>query len=93
MQSPIGKLMAPKFISENELKQEQRQLTGMNEITDTCQSDHTGVQKVTATANLSHSPCGTSDQKRFAGRTLTSGNLVLLSWKPGLGSCPADSQQ
>lgn len=83
----------------------------MNEITeklmlpDTCRSDHTVVQKVTATANLGRVPCGTSDEYRylhlqglagrmglapdlshfqipplrFAGRTLTSGSLVLLT--------------
>lgn len=46
-------------------------LTGMNEITekltlpDTCRSDHTVVQKVTATANLGRVPCGTSDEYRY----------------------------
>ncbi|XP_012588149.1 PREDICTED: AP-3 complex subunit beta-2 [Condylura cristata] len=60
-------------------------LTGMNEITekltlpDACRSDHAVVLKVTATANLGRVPCGTSDGYRFAGRTLTSGSLVLLT--------------
>ncbi|KAM6181941.1 AP-3 complex subunit beta-2 isoform 5-T5 [Erethizon dorsatum] len=85
IQPPVGELMAPVFMSENEFKKEQGKLTGMNEITeklmlpDTCRSDHTVVQKVTATANLGRVPCGTSDEYRFAGRTLTSGSLVLLT--------------
>uniref|UniRef100_A0AC11C8I1 Adaptor related protein complex 3 subunit beta 2 n=1 Tax=Ovis aries TaxID=9940 RepID=A0AC11C8I1_SHEEP len=85
IQPPVGELMAPVFLSENEFKKEQAKLTGMNEITekltlpDTCRSDHIVVQKVTATANLGRVPCGTSDEYRFAGRTLTSGSLVLLT--------------
>ncbi|EPY75035.1 AP-3 complex subunit beta-2 [Camelus ferus] len=85
IQPPVGELMAPVFMSENEFKKEQGKLTGMNEITekltlpDTCRSDHVVVQKVTATANLGRVPCGTSDEYRFAGRTLTSGSLVLLT--------------
>uniref|UniRef100_A0AAA9SIK2 AP-3 complex subunit beta n=2 Tax=Bos TaxID=9903 RepID=A0AAA9SIK2_BOVIN len=85
IQPPVGELMAPVFLSENEFKKEQAKLTGMNEITekltlpDTCRSDHVVVQKVTATANLGRVPCGTSDEYRFAGRTLTSGSLVLLT--------------
>ncbi|XP_066211862.1 AP-3 complex subunit beta-2 isoform X2 [Saccopteryx leptura] len=85
IQPPVGELMAPVFMSENEFKKEQGKLMGMNEITerlmlsDTCRSDHIVVQKVTATANLGRVPCGTSDEYRFAGRTLTSGSLVLLT--------------
>ncbi|XP_007943306.1 AP-3 complex subunit beta-2 [Orycteropus afer afer] len=85
IQPPVGELMAPVFMSENEFKKEQGKLTGMNEITekftlpDTCRSDHIVVQKVTATANLGRVPCGTSDEYRFAGKTLTSGSLVLLT--------------
>lgn len=85
IQPPVGELMTPVFMSENEFKKEQGKLTGMNEITekltlpDSCRSDHTVVQKVTATANLGRVPCGTSDEYRFAGRTLTSGSLVLLT--------------
>ncbi|ELK18306.1 AP-3 complex subunit beta-2 isoform X1 [Pteropus alecto] len=85
IQPPVGELMAPVFMSENEFKKEQGKLTGMNEITekltllDACRSDHVVVQKVTTTANLGRVPCGTSDEYRFAGRTLTSGSLVLLT--------------
>ncbi|XP_003784653.1 AP-3 complex subunit beta-2 isoform X4 [Otolemur garnettii] len=95
IQPPVGELMAPVFMSENEFKKEQGKLTGMNEITekltlpDTCQSDHVVVQKVTATANLGRVPCGTSSEYRFAGRTLTSGSLVLLT----LDARPAGAAQ
>lgn len=43
----------------------------MNEITekltlpDTSRSDHTVVQKVTATANLGRVPCGAPDEYRY----------------------------
>ncbi|XP_023973181.1 AP-3 complex subunit beta-2 isoform X4 [Physeter macrocephalus] len=95
IQPPVGELMAPVFMSENEFKKEQGKLMGMNEITekltlpDTCRSDHVVVQKVTATANLGRVPCGTSDEYRFAGRTLTSGSLVLLT----LDAQPAGAAQ
>ncbi|XP_021570149.1 AP-3 complex subunit beta-2 isoform X3 [Carlito syrichta] len=95
IQPPVGELMAPVFMSENEFKKEQGKLMGMNEITekltlpDTCRSDHIVVQKVTATANLGRVPCGTSDEYRFAGRTLTSGSLVLLT----LDARPAGTAQ
>ncbi|XP_032247733.1 AP-3 complex subunit beta-2 isoform X1 [Phoca vitulina] len=85
IQPPVGELMAPVFMSENEFKKEQGKLTGMSEVTekltlpDTCRSDHIVVQKVTTTANLGRVPCGASDEYRFAGRTLTSGSLVLLT--------------
>ncbi|XP_021120535.1 AP-3 complex subunit beta-2 isoform X7 [Heterocephalus glaber] len=95
IQPPVGELMAPVFMSENEFKKEQGKLTGMNEITeklilpDTCWSDHIVVKKVTATANVGRVPCGTSDEYRFAGRTLTSGSLVLLT----LDTQPAGTAQ
>ncbi|KAK2489013.1 hypothetical protein MC885_003729 [Smutsia gigantea] len=85
IQPPVGELMAPVFMSENEFRKEQGKLTGMSEITeklmlpDACQSDHAVVQRVTATANLGRVPCGTSDEYRFAGRTLSCGSLVLLT--------------
>uniref|UniRef100_A0A8C5VLY7 AP-3 complex subunit beta n=1 Tax=Microcebus murinus TaxID=30608 RepID=A0A8C5VLY7_MICMU len=95
IQPPVGELMAPVFMSENEFKKEQGKLMGMNEITekltlpDSCRSDHVVVQKVTATANLGRVPCGTANEYRFAGRTLTSGSLVLLT----LDARPAGAAQ
>ncbi|XP_060035483.1 AP-3 complex subunit beta-2 isoform X4 [Erinaceus europaeus] len=85
IQPPVGELMAPVFMSENEFKKEQSKLTGMNEITeklvlpDACRSDHVVAHRVTTAANLGRVPCGASDEYRFAGRTLTSGSLVLLA--------------
>ncbi|XP_023207639.1 AP-3 complex subunit beta-2 isoform X2 [Xiphophorus maculatus] len=97
IQPPVGELMRPVFLTENEFKKEQGQLMGMNEITEKltldakCRNEHTIVQRVTTAANLSRVPCG-SDREcsppvpppehpvhRFAGRTVTSGSLVLVT--------------
>uniref|UniRef100_A0A8C4YCH3 AP-3 complex subunit beta n=1 Tax=Gopherus evgoodei TaxID=1825980 RepID=A0A8C4YCH3_9SAUR len=85
IQPPVGELMAPVFMSENEFKKEQGKLTGMSEITekltlpDKCQSDHTIVQRVTAAANVSRVPCGADNEYRFAAKTVTSGSLILIT--------------
>ncbi|KAM6426681.1 AP-3 complex subunit beta-2 isoform 5-T5 [Liasis olivaceus] len=85
IQSPVGELMAPVFMSENEFKKEQGKLTGMSEITekltlpDTCQSDHVVVQKVTAAANVSRVPCGLDKEYRFAAKTVSGGCLILIT--------------
>ncbi|XP_068458441.1 AP-3 complex subunit beta-2 isoform X4 [Clinocottus analis] len=97
IQPPVGELMRPVFLTENEFKKEQGQLMGMNEISEKltldakCRNEHAIVQRVTAAANLSRVPCG-SDKEcsrpvappdrsvlRFAGRTVTSGSLVLAT--------------
>uniref|UniRef100_A0A665VJV1 AP-3 complex subunit beta n=1 Tax=Echeneis naucrates TaxID=173247 RepID=A0A665VJV1_ECHNA len=83
IQPPVGELMQPVFLTENEFKKEQGQLMGMNEITEKltldikCRNEHAIVQRVTTTANLSRVPCGSD--KEFAGRTVTSGSLVLVT--------------
>uniref|UniRef100_G3NWB7 AP-3 complex subunit beta n=1 Tax=Gasterosteus aculeatus aculeatus TaxID=481459 RepID=G3NWB7_GASAC len=83
IQPPVGELMRPVFLTENEFKKEQGQLMGMNEITEKltldakCRNEHTIVQRVTTAANLSRVPCGSD--KEFAGRTVTSGSLVLAT--------------
>ncbi|XP_029910158.1 AP-3 complex subunit beta-2 isoform X3 [Myripristis murdjan] len=97
IQPPVGELMTPVFMTENEFKKEQGQLMGMNEITekltlsDKCQNEHAIVQRVTTAANLSRVPCGSDKEcsppvpppdlpvHRFAGRTVTSGSLVLVT--------------
>ncbi|XP_038275951.1 AP-3 complex subunit beta-2 isoform X1 [Dermochelys coriacea] len=85
IQPPVGELMAPVFMSENEFKKEQGKLTGMSEIMekltlpDKCQSDHTIIQQVTAAANVSRVPCGADNEYRFAAKTVTSGSLVLIT--------------
>nr|XP_057930791.1 AP-3 complex subunit beta-2 isoform X9 [Doryrhamphus excisus] len=85
IQPPIGELMKPVFMTENEFKKEQGQLMGMNEITEKltldgkCRNEHTIVQRVTAAANLSRVPCGSDKECRFAGRAVTSGSLVLVT--------------
>ncbi|XP_070619046.1 AP-3 complex subunit beta-2 isoform X2 [Erythrolamprus reginae] len=85
IQSPVGELMAPVFMSENEFKKEQGKLTGMSEITekltlpDTYQSDHVIVQKVTAAANVSRVPCGSDKEYRFAAKTVSGECLILIT--------------
>ncbi|XP_072528489.1 AP-3 complex subunit beta-2 isoform X3 [Salminus brasiliensis] len=85
IQPPVGELMMPAFLTENEFKKEQGQLMGMNEISEKltlgekCQSDHAIIERVTATANLSRVPCGSEKENRFAGKTVSSGSLVLVT--------------
>ncbi|XP_019132204.1 AP-3 complex subunit beta-2 isoform X7 [Larimichthys crocea] len=85
IQPPVGELMRPIFLTENEFKKEQGQLMGMNEITEKltldvkCRNEHAIVQRVTTAANLSRVPCGSDKECRFAGRTVTSGSLVLVT--------------
>ncbi|TNN00411.1 hypothetical protein fugu_011657 [Takifugu bimaculatus] len=82
---PVGELMRPVFLTENEFKKEQGQLMGMNEIAEKltldakCRNEHAIVQRVTAAANLSRVPCGSDRECRFAGRTVTSSSLVLVT--------------
>ncbi|XP_061780903.1 AP-3 complex subunit beta-2 isoform X13 [Nerophis lumbriciformis] len=85
IQPPVGELMKPFFMTENEFKKEQGQLMGMNEITEKltldekCRNEHAIVQKVATAANLSRVPCGSDKECRFAGKTVTSGSLVLVT--------------
>uniref|UniRef100_A0A3Q3AY62 AP-3 complex subunit beta n=1 Tax=Kryptolebias marmoratus TaxID=37003 RepID=A0A3Q3AY62_KRYMA len=85
IQPPVGELMRTVFLTENEFKKEQGQLMGMNEITEKltldarCRNEHAIVQRVTAAANLSRVPCGSDKECRFAGRTVTSSSLVLVT--------------
>ncbi|NXT16735.1 AP3B2 protein, partial [Prunella fulvescens] len=92
IQPPVGELMAPVFMSENEFKKEQGKLMGMSEITEKltlpekCRSDHTIVQQVTLAANVGRVPCGASNEYRFAAKTVTSGSLVLITLERREGS-------
>uniref|UniRef100_A0A1A7YM68 AP-3 complex subunit beta n=1 Tax=Iconisemion striatum TaxID=60296 RepID=A0A1A7YM68_9TELE len=85
IQPPVGELMRPVFLTENEFKKEQGQLMGMNELTEKltldakCRNEHMIVQRVTTAAHLSRVPCGSDNECRFAGRTVTSSSLVLVT--------------
>ncbi|PIN97200.1 hypothetical protein AB205_0098060 [Aquarana catesbeiana] len=85
IQPPVGELMEPMFMSENEFKREQGKLTGMNEITEKLtlsgkyNSDHVIVQRVISAANMNRVPCGADKEYRFAAKTVTSGTLVLVT--------------
>ncbi|XP_077173501.1 AP-3 complex subunit beta-2 isoform X2 [Paroedura picta] len=92
IQPPVGELMAPVFMSENEFKKEQGKLTGMSEITEKLtlpekwQSDHVIVQQVTAAANVSRVPCGSDKEYRFAAKTVSSGSLILITLEKKAGN-------
>ncbi|XP_051545153.1 AP-3 complex subunit beta-2-like isoform X2 [Myxocyprinus asiaticus] len=97
IQPPVGELMMPAFLTENDFKKEQGKLMGMNEISEKltlgekCVNEHIIVERVTATANLSRVPCGSDNEcstppplpsspvYRFAGKTVSSGSLVLVT--------------
>ncbi|XP_073687891.1 AP-3 complex subunit beta-2 isoform X7 [Garra rufa] len=85
IQPPVGELMTAAFLTENDFKKEQGKLMGMNEISekltlgDKCVNEHVIVERVTATANLSRVPCGSDKECRFAGKTVSSGCLVLVT--------------
>ncbi|XP_052452815.1 AP-3 complex subunit beta-2 isoform X3 [Carassius gibelio] len=90
IQPPVGELMTPVFLTENDFKKEQEnllngKLMGMNEISEKltlgekCVNEHVIVERVTATANLSRVPCGSDKECRFAGKTVSSGCLVLVT--------------
>uniref|UniRef100_A0A1A8FLW8 AP-3 complex subunit beta n=1 Tax=Nothobranchius korthausae TaxID=1143690 RepID=A0A1A8FLW8_9TELE len=89
IQPPVGELMRPVFLTENEFKREQGQLMGMNELTEKLtldakyRNEHAIVQRVTTAAHLSRVPCGSDNECRFAGRTVTSGSLVLVTVATG----------
>ncbi|XP_057185166.1 AP-3 complex subunit beta-2 isoform X2 [Triplophysa rosa] len=94
IQPPVGELMTPVFLTENDFKKEQGKLMGMNEISEKltlgekCVNEHVIVERVTATANLSRVPCGSDKECRFAGKTVSSGCLVLVTvaMKEGRGA-------
>ncbi|XP_056095200.1 AP-3 complex subunit beta-2 isoform X8 [Rhinichthys klamathensis goyatoka] len=94
IQPPVGELMTPAFLTENDFRKEQGKLMGMNEISEKlslgekCVNEHIIVERVTATANLSRVPCGSDKECRFAGKTVSSGCLVLVTvaTKEGVGA-------
>uniref|UniRef100_A0A8C8K0T6 AP-3 complex subunit beta n=1 Tax=Oncorhynchus tshawytscha TaxID=74940 RepID=A0A8C8K0T6_ONCTS len=82
IQPPVGELMMPIFMTENEFKKEQGE--HRNQCMEIKQYGphfdcHAVVQRVTTAANLSRVPCGSDKECRFAGKTVTSGSLVLVS--------------
>ncbi|XP_051979010.1 AP-3 complex subunit beta-2-like isoform X2 [Xyrauchen texanus] len=85
IQPPVGELITPVFLTENNFKKEQGKLMGMNEISEKltlgekCVNEHIIVERITATANLSRVPCGLDKECRFAGKTVSSGSLVLIT--------------
>uniref|UniRef100_A0A8C9WQ02 AP-3 complex subunit beta n=1 Tax=Scleropages formosus TaxID=113540 RepID=A0A8C9WQ02_SCLFO len=72
IQPPVGELMMPIFMTENEFKKEQGELG-------TRQAPVFMGLAAKVLANLSRVPCGSAMECRFAGKTVTSGSLVLVT--------------
>ncbi|XP_072554582.1 AP-3 complex subunit beta-2-like isoform X1 [Paramormyrops kingsleyae] len=85
IQPPVGELMMPFFITEHDFKKKQGQLAGMNEIKESltlsksCKGDLTIMQRVTSVANLGRVSTASDKESRFAGKTVSSGSLVLVT--------------
>uniref|UniRef100_A0A803T2X3 AP-3 complex subunit beta n=1 Tax=Anolis carolinensis TaxID=28377 RepID=A0A803T2X3_ANOCA len=84
IQPPVGELMAPVFMSENEFKREQGKLTGMSEIT----------EKLTLPDKFACNACsyvfflflGPFPPDRFAAKTVSSGSLILVTLEKKTGN-------
>ncbi|XP_048829268.1 LOW QUALITY PROTEIN: AP-3 complex subunit beta-2-like [Brienomyrus brachyistius] len=85
IQPPVGELLMPSFITEHDFKKRQGQLAGMNEIKESltlsksCKGDLTIMQRVTSVANLGRVSTASDKGSRFAGKTVSSGSLVLVT--------------
>ncbi|XP_018329494.1 AP-3 complex subunit beta-2 isoform X2 [Agrilus planipennis] len=82
---PVGELLKPVSMSEETFLNEQSKLRGMNEhicVVRTLKKDFS--RTIFQVANVGACPSSTSDTSRFAGQTLTSSSIVLvtLNWKP-----------
>ncbi|KAJ7335879.1 hypothetical protein JRQ81_013820 [Phrynocephalus forsythii] len=82
---PVGELLLPVTMSENDFKKERGRLTGMNETSATIavapQNSARPVilQKVVGIANLGVVPSGEDNIHRFAAKTVHSGSLMLVT--------------
>ncbi|XP_020659722.2 AP-3 complex subunit beta-1 isoform X1 [Pogona vitticeps] len=85
VQPPVGELLLPVTMSENDFKKERGRLTGMNEtsatITVAPQNSARPIilQKVVGVANLGVVPSGEDNIHRFAAKTVHSGSLMLVT--------------
>uniref|UniRef100_A0A672K052 AP-3 complex subunit beta n=1 Tax=Sinocyclocheilus grahami TaxID=75366 RepID=A0A672K052_SINGR len=85
IQPAVGELLLPITMSEADFTKEQGKLVGMNEssatitITPENVSSQSVNRKVVSVANLGVIPSGQENIYRFAGKTVSSGSLVLVS--------------
>uniref|UniRef100_A0A671LJN1 AP-3 complex subunit beta n=1 Tax=Sinocyclocheilus anshuiensis TaxID=1608454 RepID=A0A671LJN1_9TELE len=85
IQPAVGELLLPITMSEADFTKEQGKLVGMNESSATITmmpenvSSQSVNRKVVSVANLGVIPSGQENIYRFAGKTVSSGSLVLVS--------------
>ncbi|TNN56968.1 AP-3 complex subunit beta-1 [Liparis tanakae] len=85
IQPVVGELLMPSSMSEQDFSKEQGKLLGMNETSATVAmatantSSQAISQRVLSAANVGEVSSGPHDLHRFAGRTVSSGALVLVS--------------
>ncbi|XP_077944938.1 AP-3 complex subunit beta-1 isoform X1 [Gasterosteus aculeatus] len=85
IQPAVGELLMPSSLSEQDFSREQGKLLGMNETSATVAmatanaSSQAVKQRVLSVANVGEVPSGQDVAHRFAGRTVSSGALVLVS--------------
>ncbi|KAL6096550.1 ap3b1 [Pungitius sinensis] len=85
IQPAVGELLMPSSLSEQDFSREQGKLLGMNETSATVtmatanSSSQAVKQRVLSVANVGVVPSGQDGSHRFAGRTVSSGALVLVS--------------
>ncbi|NXG49973.1 AP3B1 protein, partial [Psilopogon haemacephalus] len=85
IQPPVGELLLPVTMSENDFKKEQGMLTGMNETSATiavAPQNSTRlviIERVMKAANLGVVPSGQDNIHRFAAKTVHSGSLMLVT--------------
>ncbi|RXN33422.1 AP-3 complex subunit beta-1-like isoform X2 [Labeo rohita] len=85
VQPAVGELLLPVTMSEADFTKEQGKLVGMNESSATITMTPENVssqsvnRKVVTVANLGVIPSSQDNIQRFAGKTVSSGSLVLVS--------------
>lgn len=85
IQPAVGELLLPVTMSEQDYRNHQGKLLGMNESSAaiTVAAENTSSQpiskQVASVANVGVVPCGQDNVFRFAGKTVSSGALVLVS--------------
>ncbi|XP_008323919.1 AP-3 complex subunit beta-1 isoform X2 [Cynoglossus semilaevis] len=93
IQPAVGELLMPSTMTEQDFCKEQGKLLGMNETSKTitmatATTSRQAVNKqVLSVANIGVVSCGLDNIHRFAGRTVSSGALVLLSVEMKETSC------
>lgn len=92
IQPAVGELLMPRSMTEQDFCKEQGKLLGMNETSATIASANESIQtvnkQVLSVANVGVVSSSQSNVSRFAGQTVSSGALVLVSleWRESLAA-------